>query len=83
MALPGLPWSLSVCYDFAIGVVTNIIAAAILDSKAPSLLDDFDKDEAGNKNGKDSFLLAVLLQGKQSSWNHHLPSVTLLTLLTF
>ena len=55
MALPGLPWSLSVCYDFAIGVVTNIIAAAILDSKAPSLLDDFDKDEAGNKNGKDSF----------------------------
>ena len=55
MALPGLPWSLSVCYDFAIGVVTNIIAAAILDSKAPSLLDDFDKDEAGNKDGKDSF----------------------------
>ena len=55
MALPGLPWSLSVCYDFAIGVVTNIIAAAILDSKAPSLLDDFDKDETGNKDGKDFF----------------------------
>jgi len=54
MALPGLPWSLSVCYDFAIGVVTNIIAAAILDSKAPSLLDDFDKDEAGNKDDSDS-----------------------------
>jgi len=36
---------LAVCYDFFIGTVTNIIAAAILDSKAPSLLDDCDKDK--------------------------------------
>jgi len=35
----------AVAYDFFIGTVTNIIAAAVLDSKAPSLLDDCDKDK--------------------------------------
>ena len=35
----------AVTYDFFIGTVTNIIAAAVLDSKAPSLLDDCDPDK--------------------------------------
>lgn len=37
--------AVAVAYDFFIGTVTNIIAAAILDSKAPSLLDDCAKDQ--------------------------------------
>jgi len=37
--------AVAVAYDFFIGTVTNIIAAAVLDSKAPSLLDDCDKDK--------------------------------------
>ena len=42
----------AVAYDFFIGTVTNIIAAAVLDSKAPSLLDDCDKDKPKKDEGK-------------------------------
>ena len=43
-------------YDFFIGTVTNIIAAAVLDSKAPSLLDDCDKDKPKKDEGKIIYL---------------------------
>ena len=50
----------AVAYDFFIGTVTNIIAAAVLDSKAPSLLDDCDKDKPKKDEGRMIFFLSWL-----------------------
>ena len=49
--------AVAVCYDFFIGAVTNIIAAAVLDAKAPSLLNDLDKDKP--KDPKDQGKIIV------------------------
>jgi len=46
---------IAVAYDFFIGTVTNIIAAAVLDSKAPSLLDDCDPDKQKAEDSKDDY----------------------------
>ena len=67
----------AVAYDFFIGTVTNIIAAAVLDSKAPSLLDDCDKDKPKKDEGKSMYQLFSFVMIKSKTRLNMLFSPTL------